>query len=166
MITLSEKLDSKLRSAIALRVHGSSNLSLDRFQDARKAYSQCRVVASDCDLSRSVIEYGENPMVSSTIMLAQVISYEGRLEEGWKLVKQAKTFARASAEPISIVQAAAARSIIALLRKVYAACLEAAEEETRFSEEHGFVHWHAHSDVMIGVARIYLDPADNQIALR
>lgn len=156
LIELAERLGSGLKQAIALRTHGSTNLSMDRFAEARAAYEACIRVGETSDLSRSVALYGEDPGVTARIMLAQVVSYSGHLDEGWHIVGEGEEMARGNGDAISIVQAAAVSSIIALLRRDYERCLEAAEVEERLSREHGFVHWHAHSFVMQGVSNAYL----------
>jgi ATP/maltotriose-dependent transcriptional regulator MalT len=155
LIALAEELGGGLIKSIALRAHASTNLSMDRFVEARRAYEGAIATADVSDMSQSVALYGENPAISARIMLGQVKAFGGRLDSALEMVTGAETLARRDDQPISVVQVAAVRSIVALLRRDYARCLEAAEEEASVSLEHGFVHWHAHSVLMTGVARVF-----------
>lgn len=168
LIGLAEELGGGLVKSIALRAHGSTNLSMDRFVEARRAYEGSIATADVSDMSQSVALYGENPAITARIMLGQVLGFGGQLDSALQMVIGAEKLARKGDQPISVVQVAAVRSIIALLRHDYASCLEAAEEEASVSLEHGFVHWHAHSILMTGVARVFKneDTGNLEIAAR
>lgn len=155
LIDLAAELGGGLVKSIALRAHGSTNLSMDRFAEAQRAYEESIEIADSLDSNRGVALYGENPAISARIMLAQVFAFGGRLASAWDVVNKAGELALSSDQPISVVQVAAIRAIIALMRRDYALCLEAAEEEASVSHEHGFVRWHAHSMLMTGIGRVF-----------
>jgi class 3 adenylate cyclase/tetratricopeptide (TPR) repeat protein len=155
LIDLAAELGGGLFMAIALRAHGSTNLSMDRFAEAQRAYERSIEIADSVDSNRGVALYGENPAIGARIMLSQVFAFGGRLDSAWDVVNKAGDFARSGDQPISVAQATAIRAIIALLRRDYAVSLEAAEEEASVSHEHGFVRWHAHSMLMTGIGRVF-----------
>lgn len=88
-------------------------------------------------------------------MLSQVFAFSGRLARVSDVVNKAEDLARSGDQPISIVQATAIRAIIALRRRDYALCLEAAEDEALVSHAHGFVRWLAHRMLMTGIGRVF-----------
>jgi class 3 adenylate cyclase/tetratricopeptide (TPR) repeat protein len=162
LIALAEDLGGGLIKSLALRAHGSTNFSLVRFTEAQHAYEAAIEAADGLDLSQSLALYGEDPAVSALGMLAQVHAYAGRLDSAWHVISKACELAKSGDQPDSVIFAAAVRSIIALMRRDYVNCLEAAEVEASVSLEHGYVHWHAHSIHMTGMARVFnLDDASN-----
>ncbi len=155
LMDLADELGGGLVKSIALRAHGSTNLSMDRFAEAQRAYEGSIEIADRIESSRGIAIYGENPAISARIMLSQVFAFSGRLASAWEVVNKAGDLARNSDQPISVAQAAAIRAIIALMRRDYTASLASAEEEASVSHEHGFVRWHAHSKLMTGIGRAF-----------
>ena len=155
LMDLADELGGGLVKSIALRAHGSTNLSMDRFAEAQRAYEGSIEIADQIDASTGIPIYGENPAISARIMLAQVFAFAGRLSSAWEVSQKADELALAGGQPISVAQSAAIRAIIAFMRRDYTVSLQAAEEEASVSHEHGFVRWHAHSKLMTGIGRAF-----------
>ncbi|MCU0902586.1 MAG: AAA family ATPase [Tabrizicola sp.] len=155
LMDIADELGGGLVKSIALRAHGSTNLSMDRFAEAQRAYEGSIEIADRIESRRGIAIYGENPAISARIMLAQVFAFAGRLSSAWEVSQKAGDLARSGDPPISVAQSEAIRAIIAFMRRDYPTSLEAAEEEASVSHEHGFVRWHAHSKLMTGIGRAF-----------
>lgn len=155
LMSLADELGGGLVKSIALRAHGSTNLSMDRFAEAQRAYEGSIEIADRIESRRGIAIYGENPAISARIMLAQVFAFAGRLASAWDVSQKAGELARSGDPPISVAQSEAIRSIIAFMRRDYTTSLQAAEEEASVTHEHGFVRWHAHSKLMTGIGRVF-----------
>lgn len=140
----------------AQRSLGSNYLSLNDFEGASDAYRDC--IARGTDLpDRAATSYGELPIAVAHGMLSQLEAFAGRLDTALQLVERSDQIARANGHPLAINQALAIVSIIHWLRQEPELALKAAEEEGRLAANYGYVHWLAHSEVMIGACEARLN---------
>ncbi|MEL6487207.1 MAG: AAA family ATPase, partial [Pseudomonadota bacterium] len=143
----------------AQRSIGSNYLSLNRFQEASSAYRDCIERGADLP-DGAVTSYGELPIAVAYGMLSQLEAFAARLDTALQLVRKSDAIARANGHPLAINQALAIVGIIHWLRHEPKEALKAAEEEARLATDYGYVHWKAHSDVMIGACEARLGNAN------
>ncbi|MEM6306052.1 MAG: adenylate/guanylate cyclase domain-containing protein [Pseudomonadota bacterium] len=159
MHSLAEQTGEVIHWVAAQRSLGSNYLSLNRFDAASAAYRDC--IRRGADLpDGAATSYGELPLAVAHGMLSQLEAFAARLDTALDLVQRSDAIARANGHPLAINQALAIVGIIHWLRQEPKEALKAAEEEARLATSYGYVHWKAHSDVMIGACEARLGNAN------
>jgi len=148
---------------VAQRSMGSNYLSLNRFTAASEAYRDCIARGKDL-LDGGATNYGELPVAVSHGMLSQLDSFAGRHDTALKNILKAEEIARQNGHPLAINQALAIVGIIRWLRGEIDLSLAAAQEEARLAETYDYVHWKAHSDIMIGACECRLAGSDRGLS--
>jgi predicted ATPase len=168
-LTLSEHLlklagdkEDAAKAGLAWRAIGSARMSRAEFLQSEEAFDRCIDECMAISPQLCIERYGEAPQVIARQYKGLVQCVRGQCDQGLNNARSALETANKLNHPLSQAFASDIVAMVLLLRRDYRACEELTRTQIEFSNEHGFIFWHAAHQIAHGAssANLFLRQID------